>query len=79
MERINQCSIEELMTLIEETGDGDRDNTIEHFGHYCAMQAMGHGVGLRDAFGADVYDRINVPCVEFSGYTLSVDYFKSSK
>lgn len=81
MERINQCSIEKLMTLIEETGDGDgdRENTIEHFAHYCAMQAMGHGVGLHDAFGADVYDRIKVPHVEFSGYSLDVDYFKSSK
>lgn len=79
MERINQCSIEKLMTLIEEIGEGDRDNTIEHFGHYCAMQAMGHGIGLRDAFGVDVYDRIKVPYVEFSGYSLSVDYFKSSE
>jgi len=79
MERINQCSIEKLMTLIEEIGDGDRENTIEHFAHYCAMQAMGHGVGLRDAFGADVYDLVKVPHVEFSGYSLSADYFKISK
>lgn len=79
MERINHCSIEELMTLIEEIGEGDRENTIEHFAHYCAMQAMGHGVGLHDAFGGDVYDRIKVPHVEFGGYSLSVDYFKSSK
>lgn len=79
MERVNQCSIEELMTLIEETGDGDRENTIEHFAHYCTMQAMGHGVGLRDAFGVEVYDRIMVPYVEFGGHSLSVDYFKSSK
>lgn len=79
IERINQCSIEKLMTLIDEIGEGDRDNTIEHFGHYCAMQAMGHGVGLHDAFGGDVYDRIRVPYVEFSGYSLDVDYFKISK
>lgn len=79
IERINRCSIEELLSTVEELGDGDRDNTIENFGHYCAMQAMGHGVGLHDAFGGDVYDRIRVPHVEFGGYSLSVDYFKSSK
>lgn len=79
IERINQCSITELMRIVEEIGDGDRENTIEHFAHYCAMQAMGHGVGLHDAFGAEVYDRIRVPYVEFSGYSLDVDYFKSSK
>lgn len=79
MERINQRSITELMRIVEKTGDGDRENTIEHFGHYCAMQAMGHGVGLHDAFGGDVYDRIRVPHVEFGSYSLSVDYFKSSK
>ena len=75
MERINRCSIEEIMSTVEEFGDGDRENTIEHFGHYCAMQAMGHGVGLRDAFGVEVHDRIKVPHVEFSGYSLAVDYF----
>ena len=79
MERINQRSITELMRIVEETGDGDRENTIEHFAHYCAMQAMGHGVGLRDAFGGGVYDRIKVPYLDFGGHSLSVDYFKSSK
>ncbi len=33
--------------------DGDRDKTPEMFGHYVAMGAMGHGVGLWDAFGYD--------------------------
>lgn len=75
MERINQRSITELMRIVEETGDGDRENTIEHFAHYCAMQAMGHGVGLRDAFGRAVCERIKVPRAEFSGYSLAVAYF----
>ena len=75
MERINRCSIEELLSTVEELGDGDRDNTIENFGHYCAMQAMGHGVGLRDAFGVKVHNMVKVPHVEFSGYSLAVDYF----
>lgn len=77
MERINRCSIDVLMDIVEDLGDGDRDNTIENFGHYCAMQAMGHGVGLRDAFGVKVHDRIKVQHVEFSGYSLAVDYFKA--
>ena len=75
MERINQRSITELMRIVEELGAGDRENTIEHFAHYCAMQSMGHGVGLRDAFGDDVYARIKVPYVEFGGHSLARDYF----
>ena len=76
MERINQCGITELMRIVESLGAGDRENTIEHFAHYCAMQSMGHGVGLRDAFGDDVYARIKVPYVEFGGHSLAVDYFE---
>lgn len=75
MERLNMCSIEALMCVVVELGNGDRANTIEHFGHYCAMQAMGHGVGLRDAFGVAVWERIKVPYVEFGEYSLSVNYF----
>lgn len=75
LERLNLCSVAELMRIVEETGDGDRENTIEHFAHYCAMQAMGHGVGLRDAFGGDVHDLIKVPYVEFGGHSLAMDYF----
>lgn len=54
---------------------GDRPLTPEMFGHYCAMQAMGHGVGLCDAFGEAVYEKIKVPHVEFSGSSLEKDYF----
>ena len=53
---------------------GDRDFTPENFGHYCAMQAMGQGVGLRDAFGKAVYDGIIVPYVEFGSHSLQLDY-----
>lgn len=59
----------------ESTIDGDRDLLPDTFGHYLAMQAMGTGVGLRDAFGRAVYDAIRVPRVEFGGYSLSRDYF----
>lgn len=53
---------------------GGRELTPELFGHYCAMQAMGHGVGL-DSFGRAVYDAITVPYVEFGSHSLNLDYF----
>lgn len=55
--------------------DGDRARTAEMLGHYLAMQAMGHGVGLDDAFGYEAYDKIKVPYVAFGGYSLEKDYF----
>ena len=56
-------------------GDGsDRECTPELFGHYCAMQAMGTGVGL-ESFGGEAYDAITVPYVEFGGHSLQKDYF----
>ncbi|WP_213303499.1 hypothetical protein [Paraburkholderia sacchari] len=54
---------------------GDRPLTPDNFGHYLAMQAMGHGVGLADAFGDAVYRAIKVPYVEFGGASLERDYF----
>lgn len=56
-------------------GTLDGDLTPDMFGHYLGMQAMGTGVGLRDAFGRAVGDAIRVPRVEFGGYSLSHDYF----
>lgn len=53
---------------------GDRELTPELFGHYCAMQAMGHGVGL-ESFGDAVRDYLKVPYLEFGACSLSVDYF----
>ncbi|MDA1398448.1 hypothetical protein PALA31_04712 [Pseudomonas aeruginosa] len=55
---------------------GDRELSPAMFGHYCAMQAMGHGVGLSDAFGRRVYDAIRVPYTEFGSYSLERDYFE---
>jgi len=45
-----------------------------NFGHYAAMQAMGHGVGLDDY---DVAHHISdhVPYIEFGSYSLQCDYF----
>ena len=75
MERINSKSITEMMEDIESIGDGDRPETMEYFGHYAAMQAMGHGVGLQDAFGYDVYELTKIPYIEFGAHSLERDYF----
>ena len=75
IERENGKTIGELMGLIERDGDGDRPNTVEMFGHYAAMQAMGHGVGIADAFGSDMRHKIKIPYVEFSQCSLEKDYF----
>lgn len=53
---------------------GDRPRTPENIGHYLAMQAMGHGVGLLDAFGKAAYETIHVPYVEFGPHSLERDY-----
>lgn len=84
MERVNHEPIPTLYRYarseqITTRTSGDRDLTPENFGHYCAMQAMGHGVGLEDAFGQAVYARIKVPYVEFSSASLEKDYFKPTE
>lgn len=75
IERINGASVARLMRRIEKIADGDRPAMMEYFGHYAAMQAMGHGVGLGDAFGSDVYASVQVPYCEFSSHSLARDYF----
>lgn len=74
MERENHASIADMMQIVRQHGAGDRHTTLKFFGHYAAMQAMGHGVGLRDAFGAKVSQRIKVPYMEFSSASLEKDY-----
>lgn len=74
LERVNKKPLPEILAIVETLGDGDRPNTMEYFGHYCAMQSMGHGVGLHDAFGGEVYSAIKVPYVEFGSYSLEKDY-----
>ena len=51
---------------------GDRARTAEMFGHYAAMGAMGHGVGLWDALGTEACDFVNTrDChMEFSPFDL---------
>jgi hypothetical protein len=47
---------------------------MEVYAHYCAMQSMGQGVGLSDAFGSAAAARITIPYVEFGSYSLEKDY-----
>lgn len=75
LERMNRRTIAEMMADIQSRADGDRPATLEFFGHYAAMQAMGHGVGLHDAFGREVYESVTVPYVEFGSHSLERDYF----
>lgn len=75
MERKNGKPMAELLAWIQTVADGDRPATAENFGHYAAMQALGHGVGLYDAFGRKVYEAIRVPHVEFGSHSLERDYF----
>jgi hypothetical protein len=53
--------------------EADRELSPELFGHYCAMQAMGTGVGL-ESFGSGVRDAIHIPYVEFGSHSLEKDY-----
>lgn len=80
MERVNGMGVVDILArvraIIAESGKGvDREPSAKMFGHYAAMQAMGHGVGLDDAFGQEVYSLVQVPYVEFGEYSLSRDYF----
>lgn len=76
MEVLNRGAVDWLLAYVELKADGDREPTMEMFGHYCAMQAMGHGVGLADAFGRQVREAIKVPYLEFSWCSLSREYFE---
>jgi hypothetical protein len=59
----------------KELCQGDKDMNPHNFGHYLAMQAMGHGVGLADAFGDAVYDMVKVAYLEFGYLHLDREYF----
>jgi hypothetical protein len=77
LERINKRPVEYLFRLLCDVckGQGDREHTEDIFGHYAAMQAMGHGVGLDDAFGRNARQYVQVPYVEFGSHSLENDYF----
>jgi len=75
VERANGKPVADIRADIESIADGDRLPTMEFFGHYAAMQSMGHGVGLYDAFGKAACDAVKIPYVEFGGHSLEKDYF----
>jgi hypothetical protein len=91
MQRANGMqTLEELFAHAQtlEGEKGDRPLTPEMFGHYAAMESMGHGVGLWDSFDMQtqsVFMReesklgfnaecMKVPYVEFGSHSLQKDY-----
>lgn len=58
------------------SGDTEKEQA-ENFGHYAAMQAMGHGVGLWEYVPHQISD--HVPDIEFSAFDLEKDYFKTGE
>lgn len=63
-----------LHRFVEGHAEGDREPTADNLGHYLAMQAMGSGVGIQDAFGKYIHDAVAVPYVEFGSHSLQRDY-----
>lgn len=79
--RANGMPVADLFAMLEEADRGDyqdRELTADLFGHYLAMQAMGHGVGL-ESFGNKACDLIRVPYCEFGSYSLQTDYFQPNE
>lgn len=76
-EDANKCSIADAQAWFEANADGsgEREPSIAIFGHYAAMQAVGHGVGLSDAFGSVQGKQFTVPYIEFGSHSLEKDYF----
>jgi len=57
---------------------GGRPRNEEMFGHYAAMEHMGHGVGLWDALGQEACKFVNVPYGEFSYLDMDPKRFPTS-
>jgi hypothetical protein len=55
-----------IIEYIQTNATGDRESTIDNIGHYVAMQAMGHGVGLYEAFGRAIHEAVSVPGICYS-------------
>ena len=79
MERENSMHMADLFERCREISarenQGDRPRDEEHFGHYAAMQAMGHGVGLGDAFGWVARESVRVPHFEFGYYDFDPNVY----
>jgi len=55
-------------------GDSEQEKA-RLFGHYAAMQAMGHGVGLWE-YDIPAQIEEKVPYIEFGSHSLEKDYFE---
>lgn len=78
MERVNvKKGVHQLLPILYAEHQGEPPLSLELWGHYAAMQAMGHGVGLWE-YGIDS-GAVEVPYVEFGSYSLERDYFKESE
>jgi hypothetical protein len=73
MESVNGDAIERLYGQ----NCGEPRLSPQDWGHYAAMQAMGHGVGLGD-YGIGC-DAVQVPYIEFSQCSLEKDYTYPAK
>jgi len=51
---------------------GSPELSADDWGHYCAMQSMGQGVGLWE-YGIESH-AVRVPYVEFGSHSLARDY-----
>ena len=64
------ATLPELLERIQAapTRYASRPADAEHFGHYAAMQAMGHGVGLEEIGDEKIFP--NFPYMEFTYFDL---------
>lgn len=74
LEEIHGYTLDRIFAKAAEISEsrrgGDRPRTAEMFGHYAAMGAMGHGVGLWDAFGPDAERYVlKGGCLYFDDYS----------
>lgn len=76
VERMNgeriECTLERAAGLPDRYADRECDP--EHFGHYLAMQAMGHGVGLESVCDRDAL-ALELPWTEFSYFDLNPEEY----
>lgn len=75
MEKQYEAKLPELLERAKKSPDkyADRSCDPEYFGHYAAMQAMGHGVGLERVCDRSAFP--DFPYMEFSYYELDPDKF----
>lgn len=76
MQKANEAALEGLLAAAQEEAEVShycQPCDAENFGHYCAMQSLGHGVGLSD-MGLD-HDWCEVPDIEFHYFDLDPEKY----